>query len=292
MNSVLTELRRRGGVAKVSTLRRAGVTTAQVRSAAARGIVQQVRKGWVALADAPAEVVRAVRVGGRLACISAARHAGLWVPDEPDTVHVGFPRHAGRRHGALTGVIAHWSSANWADEAGVIESVEVLVRQVLLCCERESAIAIIDSALNQRRLSATALRRVIRSLPDRFGTVLDEVDAKSESGLETLCRLRLGALGVSIRSQVDIPGVGRVDLVVGERLVVEADGRTWHEGATSFHADRTRDLALLRLGYVVIRISYAHVMNEWMLVELAVRALIERREHLWSTGHRRAGLAH
>ncbi|MEQ1736304.1 MAG: DUF559 domain-containing protein [Rhodoglobus sp.] len=290
MGFVLTELKRRGGVAKTAALRQAGITTSQVRAAVARGDVRHVRKGWVAAADAPAEVVRAVSVGGRLACISAARHVGLWVPDEPDAVHVGIPRHAGRRHGALTGIVAHWNSARWADESATVEQVEVLVRQVLLCCERESAIAIIDSALNQRRLSAAALRRVIRSLPKRFGPVLEEVDADAESGLETLCRLRLAALGAGIRSQVEIPGVGRVDLLLGERLIIEADGRAWHDGSTSFHADRTRDLALLRLGYIVIRVSYAHVMNEWMLVELAVGALIERREHLWSRAHRRAGL--
>jgi len=32
-------------------------------------------------------------------------------------------------------------------------------------------------------------------------------------------------------------------------------------------------------------------MSEWMLVELSVRALIGRREHLWSATHRREGLA-
>ena len=77
----------------------------------------------------------------------------------------------------------------------------------------------------------------------------------------------------------------------GDRFVIEADGREWHEGGSAFHADRIRDLALLRLGYVVIRVSYPLIMSEWMLVELSVRALIGRREHLWSATHRREGLA-
>ncbi len=271
MESVRAEVRRLGGVARIVALRRIGVTTARVRAAIARGELRRVRKGWVCVPDAPADVVRAVSVGGRLACISAARSRGLWVPGESDILHVGLPHHAGHRPGELTGVVAHWTSARWRDEAQTIEPVDTLIRQVLLCCDRESAIAIIDSALNQRKLTGAILRRIVTSLPTRFGTVLDEVDAASESGLETLCRLRLTALGASIRSQVTIPGVGRVDLLIGDRLIVEADGREWHDGSTSFHADRTRDLALLRLGYLVIRVSYEHVINEWMLVELTVR---------------------
>ena len=275
----------------MTVLRQAGHTTAQIRAAVARGDARRLRTGWVAVVDAPDDVVRAVRLGGRLACLSAARHHGLWVPEADDHLHVALPRHAGRRFGDGAEFTVHWDSANWRDLPATVESVEALVRQVLLCCDREIAIVIIDSALNQRKLSWAALRRVVRRLPSRFGSVLDDVDSASESGLETLCRLRLRGLGASIRSQVTIPGVGRVDLLVGERLIIEADGREWHEGRGAFHGDRARDLALLRLGYIVIRVSYPLIMSEWMLVELTVRALIDRREHLWSAAHRREGVA-
>ena len=81
-------------------------------------------------------------------------------------------------------------------------------------------------------------------------------------------------LGVRIQSQMMIDGVGRLDLVVGDRLVVETDGRKWHDGPDAFHRDRTRDLALLRHGYIVILLSYQQVMDEWQLIELVVRAII------------------
>jgi very-short-patch-repair endonuclease len=261
-----------------------------LRLALARGQVRRIRKGWVAIPDAHADVVRAVTLGGRLACMSAARHHGLWAPD--DTVlHVGRPAHAGRVFGDPTGVVQHWQSPSWREDERPIESVPMLVRKILLCCDREYAIAVIDSALNQRKLTAAALKRILVTLPPRFSSILGDVDAASESGLESLCRVRLRNIGTSIRSQVNIVGVGRVDLLVGDRLVIEADGQAWHDGRESFHVDRTRDLALHRLGYIVIRVSYAHVMFEWMLVELAIRAIIGRREHLWSAAHRRDGLA-
>lgn len=170
-------------------------------------------------------------------------------------------------------------------------SVIELARQVLLCCDRETAIAIIDSALNKRMLSLSELARVVASLPDRFSDVLGSVDSGSQSGLETLCRLRLTRPGLRIRTQVQIEGVGRVDLVVGDRLVIEADGRDWHDTPDAFRTDRSRDLALARLGYVVIRLSYAQIMKNWPLVELTVASLITRREHLWSAAHHRADLA-
>ena len=54
--------------------------------------------------------------------------------------------------------------------------------------------------------------------------------------------------------------------------------------------DRTRDLALMRRGYLVVRVGYHHVVNEWQLVEQTVRAVLIRREHVWSAAHRREGL--
>lgn len=278
------------GVARVSTVLAAGVSPSRIRLGIARGEARRIRKGWLATPDAPAQVVRSVSLGGRVACVSAAQHHGLWTPPH-DELHLGRPRRAGRTFADATGVVEHWMSPSWTAAEDPVESVEVLIRQVLLCCEREEAITIIDSALNKRMLTTSRLTRVVKKLPPRFATVLAEVDSASESGLESLCRVRLQNLSASIRSQVTIDGVGRVDLLIGGRLVLETDGRTWHEGGAAFHVDRTRDLTLHRLGYVVIRVSYAHVMDEWMLVELAIRAIVGRGEHLWSAAHRREGLA-
>jgi very-short-patch-repair endonuclease len=94
-----------------------------------------------------------------------------------------------------------------------------------------------------------------------------------------------------VRTQVRVAEVGRVDLIIGDRLVIEADGREWHEGSVAFETDRARDLTLLRKGYVVIRLSYTQIMTEWALVEASIRALIELGEHRWRPGHYRAGLA-
>ena len=79
--------------------------------------------------------------------------------------------------------------------------------------------------------------------------------------------------------------------MLGDRIVIEADGAQWHEGSSAFLADRSRDLTLVRLGYVVIRVGYPHVVGEWKLIELAILGLVARGEHRWSAAHRAAGLA-
>jgi very-short-patch-repair endonuclease len=134
------------------------------------------------------------------------------------------------------------------------------------------------------------LRDLVEQLPAKYAPYLDLVDMSAESGLETKARLRLRALGIPYRAQVRISRVGYVDLLVGERLVIELDGEAWHSGPIAYSEDRRRDLELMRQGFVVMRLSFAQVMSEWALVESVIRAIVARREHLWSTRHRRDGL--
>jgi very-short-patch-repair endonuclease len=79
-----------------------------------------------------------------------------------------------------------------------------------------------------------------------------------------------------------------VDLLVGDRLVVELDGEQWH-GGDRFEEDRRRDLALVAAGYLVVRISYRQVMNEWDAIERLLLEIIRRRDHRWRGELRRSG---
>jgi hypothetical protein len=73
--------------------------------------VTTIRKGWLALPDAPPDLVSAVALGGRLGCVSAAAHLGLWTSPRGADIHVAVPRHSGRATAHTTaGVIAHWQS--------------------------------------------------------------------------------------------------------------------------------------------------------------------------------------
>ncbi len=132
--------------------------------------------------------------------------------------------------------------------------------------------------------SALALRRFSRvDLEQSSPRVAAFCDASSQSGTESLCRFRLGRHGIRLRTQAEIPRVGRVDLLIGDRLVLECDSQAYHDG---YHAarDYDRDLALIEQGFIVLRLQYRHVMFEWEKVEALVMAVVRSDRHLWRRG--------
>jgi len=64
-------LRKRGGIACTRELLADGLDPVLIRMAVDYGRIVRLRKGWFAVCDTPAEVVRAFQVGGSLACHSA-----------------------------------------------------------------------------------------------------------------------------------------------------------------------------------------------------------------------------
>jgi very-short-patch-repair endonuclease len=90
--------------------------------------------------------------------------------------------------------------------------------------------------------------------------------------------LALRSRNLRVRPQVWIPGVGRVDLLIGDRLVLELDGREWHQ---DFERDRARDRALVARGYLVLRASYRQVLEDWPTIEAQIAEIVARRDHRW-----------
>lgn len=108
---------------------------------------------------------------------------------------------------------------------------------------------------------------------------MDRCD-RAESGIETMARYRLRAKGIRVRTQHEIPGIGRVDLLIGTRLILEVDGCRYHVDPDRFERDRERDRLAAELGYLVVRLSYQQVVYEWERAEESIMSVIRRREHL------------
>ena len=98
----------------------------------------------------------------------------------------------------------------------------------------------------------------------------------AQSGLESLLRFRLHLLGIRLECQVQIGQVGRVDFVVGGRLILEVDGRENHHSAERRHSDLVRDAASSALGYETLRFDYSLVVHHWDRVVPAIIAAIGR----------------
>jgi len=242
---------------------------ARVQKACRDRLVRRLRKGWYALPGADADVVAAVRAGGALDCFSVLDRAEVWVPSK-EVLHIAIPRSSCR---ASRGCVVHWVLIPHSVDTPVMP-LPVAVAHAMQCATAEQRVAIVESALRKRGVRRTALEAA--GVPR---TVLKQAGTQSESGGESLVRYRMRARGIRFRQQVRISGVGRVDFLVGERLVIEVDGYAFHGDRDAFERDRARDAALIELGYVVLRVSVRQVEHEWERVERALLALIRSRRH-------------
>jgi hypothetical protein len=94
-----------------------------------------------------------------------------------------------------------------------------------------------------------------------------------------------------VQAQGPVPGMGHEDLVVEDCVGLEVDSRTWHDSEDSYVLDRDRDLHVVGLGRVVIRLRPTYITDSWpqtlsVIDRTVADALRERRRR---TGPRLAG---
>jgi very-short-patch-repair endonuclease len=126
---------------------------------------------------------------------------------------------------------------------------------------------------------ALVLRHV--SAADR--RLIELADPRAESGLESIVRLLVMDLGFQVRIQVPFAGVGRVDLLVEDRVIVETDGDEFHDEKVTTK-DRRRDAALVARGYTVLRFRYAQVLYELESVGSAIIAAVATHRGIHNSG--------
>ncbi|MEL4504695.1 DUF559 domain-containing protein [Luteococcus sp. H138] len=153
------------------------------------------------------------------------------------------------------------------------------LRSAWRCLDEDNFIAAVDSVVHHKLATLGEVRAALGGIP-RAEQALDRCD-RAESGTETFTRLRLRSRKVQLRTQVQIGEVGRVDLLVGERLIIEVDSKAHHTGEENYAKDRERDLELRALGYIVVRLTYEQVMFGWATVEQSLLAMIRRGDHWW-----------
>ena len=251
-------------------------------------MIERVRNGWFAAPDAHPDLVRAVRVGGTATAVTVARLDGLWVHDD-GALHVRVPHSTGRLSSpddrrvpldrAAHRVCVHYSTSGGFDRAR--DPLTRALVEMLACTDDTAVLAAIDSALERGVVQPGHLDLIRAKLPRSRRTLIDRVDHDSQSGLETKVRLLLRARRIRFRTQAHIDGVGRVDFLVGDRLVIEVDGRAFHAGP-AFEEDRRRDFELVTRGYLVLRLSYRQVIDDWDRTRAGILALVARGEHRWS----------
>lgn len=255
-------------------LRAAGASQHALRRLKETGAITTIRQGWVALPDADPQLRGAASRGVVLTCVTAAKRHGLWVP-ERSPLHVAAPAHAARIE-VPSRVVVHWSRpiVPRPPDATVDELVNALA-VVAQCQPHETALVIWESAMNKRLVDSAYLRAF--DLPPAAREIADEARPFADSGLETIVVSRLRWMKVRLLPQAWVVD-RQVDLLIGERLVIQIDGAT-HTGAQRT-SDIAHDTQLILRGYHPLRFSYEQVMERWHEVQAVIMEAVAQGKHL------------
>lgn len=271
MDQLVEAVRSHGGVVHSTVMLDLGITRYRLRAAVSAGVLSSPRRGWVALPDADPYLVAAARAGVVLTCVTQAKRLELWVLAEVGP-HVAAPPSASRLKLLNERTTVHWSMPVQPRPFGVLEDGILNTLMAVASCQAfEAALAVWNSALNRGLTTKQELAR----LPMRPAArrLLEAVTPFADSGLETIFATRLRWLRLPLRTQIWIGG-HRVDFLLGDRLVVQVDGG--HHVGEQRAEDVAHDAALMLLGYHIIRVTYAQVIERWHEVQdLVMRAIAQ-----------------
>ena len=203
-------------------------------------------------------------LGGLLTCHSALEYYSLPELPHPGAVHVAIPSSRGRVR-PLAGVVVHREPARWpSGMSPPVAPPRLLVARMLRCAEETPAVVVADAALRRGLVSRAELAAMLRS--NRSGGPLGHrrlarCREKARSPIESIARLELEDAGHSVEVGVDVPGVGEVDMLVDDRLLVETDGYQFHSSKGDWSNDRRREQGLIAQGRLWVRLTYDDVMS-------------------------------
>jgi very-short-patch-repair endonuclease len=279
------ELSSMGGVARRADLVHLPAHRRQLAEALREGYIMNLGAGWVALAEAHPAIVKARRLNATITCVSAAEFHQLATLQAASAIHLAVPRARGsrRRRSRPTEQTEIHRETGWtrpADPRWPVAPVPDVLTRALRCQPAEQAIAMVDSALNKSLITLVEVERALvgPGSPAALAT-LRRCNARSRSAIETLARLVLVDAGLDVRVGEVIEGVGEVDLLVEDCVVVECDGYSYHSDQREFREDRRRDRELVARGYVVLRFTWADIMRDPGLVVTEVLRALARIRH-------------
>lgn len=247
--------------------------------------------------------------GGVLACWPAALagQSALRAVEGPGSTRTGWPIevavHEGRRIQGVPGVSVRRMSrlderAQWHTGPPRLRYEEAAVDAAAEARSDFAALGELSRAVQARRTTAarlrdTALRRDRLARRDWIESVLTDIADGACSVLEhgylSLVERRHG-LAPARRQVRDRPGAGVVyrDVEYAGGLVVELDGRLFHDTTAQRDRDLDRDLVAAILGKDTVRLSYGQVFDRSCWTAGHVGVLLQ--QHGWDGCVRRCGL--
>lgn len=219
-------------------------------------------------------LVAPLRRGARATCLTAARFHEIWTPP-------GTGRHVYTRRGSPVpgGWVTHGYRRSWP-EPDHVATPALLIEHACRCLQPLDVGILAESALHLGLLQAADVAAIRRGAPRPVQRVLDRANPLAESGTESKVRLYLELRRVPVTPQVQIEGVGRVDLLIGRRWILECDSRAHHTDEAAYATDRRRDLRAAELGYTTSRLTHAMCFSGWEDTVARLDTMIASGHHL------------
>lgn len=264
-------LHRRAGHARTATLRKAGFSRTALNKALAAGRVVRVRRGIYSLPAGAAAPGLALRNNALLTCLSAAPAYQLWTVQKAELVHLS-PGHKKSVPGTVThGRLLH-PVHPWLPVAGLAD----VLLHAMHCLPMLEALVMVQCAAQRGDVTVDFLRgKLPGNRNARARSVLDNVIPRADSLLEVLANYHFRRAGLHVRRHVELPGVGEVDFLIEDCLVVETDGAT-HLEPLQVKKDRSRNNATVVGGRLCLRFGYAEVVHHPEQMVAQVLAVLEQ----------------
>lgn len=290
-------LEQRHGVVTAAELRSIGVTRHGTGLLLSGGTLRRIARGRYAVPDPLDKYGRARALNGLVTCVSALADHGLWVPERSGAHHVRVTREVAQRiiSDPVARSIAPRTELHVLPRRipGAVSSrgrgrcsalrhppVDSLWHTILTaahCCEVDELVAVLESAM-RRGVAQEDILAAAGHGNARLRRAAGLLEQGAESGAESIARVRLRALRVPMRIQARI-GRWPVDLLLGERLVIEIDGRSYHSAEHDFLRDRVKDRELHELGCTVMRFTYSEIMRDWEACFAQIRRFVRAGRH-------------
>ena len=280
------------GVVTYAQLRAAGLAAGAINLRVRSGRLHRLHRGVFAVGhpriSREGRWSAAVLALGEGAVLSHVSAAALWGIRHSSSayVHVTVPTAGGRTR--RRGVVVHRSltlgpadvdeeqaiavtsvSRTLLDLAGVLSPTRLERAVERSLAARRFDLRAVEAVLaaNPRRPGATALAEIIAGIHDEPSLTRQELEARmldlcDDHGIE--------------RPEVNVlvDGIEVDFLWRAHRLIVETDGREYHETPIAFARDRERDERLTVLGYRVVRFTYRRLVHHAAAVAATLRALL------------------
>ena len=257
------ELRKRHGITKLSSFRHAELTPTMLPQSIGH------YRGWIYDKNSfTLHQVRAFVYNACISCVSAAQMYELPVlmEERPQKTHLSVSYNRGMHPSKLRrfdDVCIHREQFVSDEERRThVASIGTVLERVLVCMPLKVSLPMLDAARNRGLYDVSTL--TIPPTGSRLPHLREALSLSSDrarSILETVARLQLIDMGLTPQVGVWIEGVGEVDMIILDFIVIEVDGWAFHSSKEQREKDLKRDRELLRRGYVVLRFTYDDVMN-------------------------------